>query len=108
MSWHVSSFETFAVGIERVVEVARAKTPHSCSTACFRCRARSSRLNPNYLLNPLHRDFRRIRVGKPERFETDLRRHAYTSFSCDSSAMGLIAPPIAFQAEWPPFMYFAS
>jgi hypothetical protein len=22
--------------------------------------------------------------------------------------MGLIAPPIAFQAEWPPFMYFAS
>ena len=27
----------------------------------------------NYLLNPLHPDFRRIRVGKPERFETDLR-----------------------------------
>jgi RES domain-containing protein len=27
----------------------------------------------NYLLNPLHRDFRRIRVGKPEKFETDLR-----------------------------------
>ena len=27
----------------------------------------------NYLLNPLHRDFRRIRVGKPQRFETDLR-----------------------------------
>ena len=62
----------------------------------------------NYLLNPLDRDFRRIRVGKPERFETDLRRRAYTSFSCDSSAMGLIAPPIAFQAEWPPLMYFAS
>src|SRR5438093_13372954 len=62
----------------------------------------------NYLLNPLHRDFRRIRAGKSERFETDLRRHAYTSFSCDCSAIGLIAPPIAFQAEWPPFMYFAS
>jgi RES domain-containing protein len=27
----------------------------------------------NYLLNPLHRDFRRIRIGKPQRFETDLR-----------------------------------
>lgn len=27
----------------------------------------------NYLLNPLHRDFRRIRVGNPQRFETDLR-----------------------------------
>jgi RES domain-containing protein len=27
----------------------------------------------NYLLNPLHRDFRRIRVGRPRRFETDLR-----------------------------------
>ena len=27
----------------------------------------------NYLLNPLHQDFRRIRVGKPQRFETDLR-----------------------------------
>lgn len=27
----------------------------------------------NYLLNPLHPDFRRIRVGKPQRFETDLR-----------------------------------
>jgi RES domain-containing protein len=27
----------------------------------------------NYLLNPLHPDFRRIRVGKPEKFETDLR-----------------------------------
>jgi len=25
-----------------------------------------------------------------------------------SSAMGLVAPPIAFQAEWPPFRYFAS
>jgi RES domain-containing protein len=27
----------------------------------------------NYLLNPLHADFRRIRIGKPEKFETDLR-----------------------------------
>ena len=27
----------------------------------------------NYLLNSLHPDFRRIRIGKPERFETDLR-----------------------------------
>jgi RES domain-containing protein len=27
----------------------------------------------NYLLNPLHADFRRIRIGKPERFESDLR-----------------------------------
>ena len=27
----------------------------------------------NYLLNPLHQDFRRIRIGKPQRFETDLR-----------------------------------
>lgn len=27
----------------------------------------------NYLLNPLHRDFRRIKIGKPQRFETDLR-----------------------------------
>ena len=27
----------------------------------------------NYLLNPLHPDFRRIGVGKPQRFETDLR-----------------------------------
>jgi hypothetical protein len=62
----------------------------------------------NYLLNLLRQDFRRIRVGKPERFETDLRRRAYISFSCDSSAMRLIAPPIAFQAEWPPLMYFAS
>ena len=30
-------------------------------------------LERNYLLNPLHPDFRRIRVGKPQRFETDLR-----------------------------------
>lgn len=37
-----------------------------------------------------------------------VRRRVYTSISGDSSAMGLIAPPIAFQAEWPPFMYFAS
>ena len=27
----------------------------------------------NYLLNPLHPDFRRIKIGKPRRFETDLR-----------------------------------
>ena len=27
----------------------------------------------NYLLNPLHADFRRIKIGKPERFATDLR-----------------------------------
>jgi RES domain-containing protein len=27
----------------------------------------------NYLLNPLHPDFRRIIAGKPQRFETDLR-----------------------------------
>jgi RES domain-containing protein len=27
----------------------------------------------NYLLNPLHADFRRISIGKPQRFETDLR-----------------------------------
>ena len=27
----------------------------------------------NFLLNPLHPDFRRIKVGKPRRFETDLR-----------------------------------
>jgi RES domain-containing protein len=27
----------------------------------------------NYLINPLHRDFRRIRIGKPITLETDLR-----------------------------------
>lgn len=27
----------------------------------------------NYLLNPAHRDFRRIRVGRPERFAFDSR-----------------------------------
>jgi RES domain-containing protein len=27
----------------------------------------------NYLLNPLHRDFRWIKIGKPRKFETDLR-----------------------------------
>jgi RES domain-containing protein len=27
----------------------------------------------NYLLNPLHADFRRIRIGKPQKFATDLR-----------------------------------
>ena len=27
----------------------------------------------NYLVNPLHPDFRRIRIGKPQRFGTDLR-----------------------------------
>src|SRR5687768_6035441 len=27
----------------------------------------------NYLLNPLHAEYRRIRIGKPEKFETDLR-----------------------------------
>lgn len=27
----------------------------------------------NYLLNPLHPDFRRIKIGKPRRFQTDLR-----------------------------------
>src|SRR5881396_1958528 len=27
----------------------------------------------NYLLNPLHRDFKRIKVGKPSTIETDLR-----------------------------------
>jgi hypothetical protein len=27
----------------------------------------------NYLLNPLHPDFRRIKIGKPRKFETDLR-----------------------------------
>jgi RES domain-containing protein len=27
----------------------------------------------NYLLNPLHPDFRRIKISKPRRFETDLR-----------------------------------
>jgi len=27
----------------------------------------------NYLLNPLHPDFRRIKIGKPKKFETDLR-----------------------------------
>lgn len=27
----------------------------------------------NYLLNPRHPDFRRIRIGKPQKFETDLR-----------------------------------
>ena len=27
----------------------------------------------NYLFNPLHPDFRRIKIGKPRKFETDLR-----------------------------------
>lgn len=27
----------------------------------------------NYLLNPLHPDFRRIKIGKPRQFQTDLR-----------------------------------
>ncbi len=27
----------------------------------------------NYLLNPVHAEFRRIRIGKPKKFETDLR-----------------------------------
>jgi RES domain-containing protein len=27
----------------------------------------------NYLLNPLHPDFRRIKIGKPQEFRTDLR-----------------------------------
>lgn len=27
----------------------------------------------NYLLNPLHPDFRRIKIGKPQKFKTDLR-----------------------------------
>ncbi len=27
----------------------------------------------NYLLNPLHPDFRRIKIGKPQRLDTDLR-----------------------------------
>lgn len=27
----------------------------------------------NYLLNPLHPEFRRIRIGRPRKFETDLR-----------------------------------
>ena len=27
----------------------------------------------SYLLNPLHPDFRRIKIGKPQKFETDLR-----------------------------------
>jgi len=27
----------------------------------------------NYLLNPLHPDFRRIKIGQPQKFETDLR-----------------------------------
>lgn len=27
----------------------------------------------NYLLNPLHPDFRRIKIGRPRKFETDLR-----------------------------------
>lgn len=27
----------------------------------------------NYLLNPVHSDFRRIKIGKPQKFETDLR-----------------------------------
>ncbi len=27
----------------------------------------------NYLLNPMHPDFRRIKIGKPRKFETDLR-----------------------------------
>jgi len=27
----------------------------------------------NYLLNPLHPEFRRIKIGKPRKFETDIR-----------------------------------
>jgi RES domain-containing protein len=27
----------------------------------------------SYLLNPLHRDFKRIKIGKPSTVETDLR-----------------------------------
>lgn len=27
----------------------------------------------NYLLNPLHPEFRRIKIGRPQKFETDLR-----------------------------------
>ncbi len=33
----------------------------------------------NYLLNPLHQDFRLVRIGKPQRFETDLRLIKRTS-----------------------------
>ena len=50
----------------------------------------------------------RVSAKDPARRRRRMRRRAYTSISGDSSAMGLIAPPIAFQAEWPPFMYFAS
>lgn len=30
-------------------------------------------LENNYLLNPLHADFKKIAIGKPRKFETDLR-----------------------------------
>jgi len=30
-------------------------------------------LENNYLLNPLHADFEKIAIGKPQKFETDLR-----------------------------------
>lgn len=32
----------------------------------------------NYLLNPLHRDFKRIKFGKPSTIETDLRLLSFT------------------------------
>jgi RES domain-containing protein len=46
-----------------------------CSAAVLAVPSAVIPAETNYLLNPLHADFRRIRIGKPEKFETDLRSH---------------------------------
>ena len=44
-----------------------------CSAAVLAVPSAVIPAESNYLLNPLHAEFRRIRIGKPKQFETDLR-----------------------------------
>lgn len=61
------------VGAREDLRVIGAEWARKRATAVLRVPSAIVPDESNYLLNPLHLDFRRIKVGKPSPVETDLR-----------------------------------
>ena len=61
------------IGARGKLQAIGADWARKGSTAVFAVPSAIVPAEANYLLNPLHPDFRRIKIGKPSTVETDLR-----------------------------------
>lgn len=66
-------FEWREIGARGRLQVIVAEWARNRSAAVLAVPSAIVPAESNYLLNPLHPDFRRIKIGKPSTVETDLR-----------------------------------